>query len=470
MVTKPTLRQQENLRLTMQEPIPFLPGLSPVCGKELCARFDGGRLSSDGGVLLLREIEHGLGLAELLSSCLRDKRDPSSTRHSLADMIRARMFAIACGYEDCDDLDVLRFDPAFKLACGRLSETGDDLMSQPTLSRLENTPSWRELGRMGLSMIDLFCASFETVPERIVLDIDDTADAVHGGQQLALFNAHYDDYCFQPIHIFEAATGKPVLSLLRPGKRPSGAEAARILEHVIRRIRRNWPRVQIIVRGDGHYGTGEVMDLLEEQGCGYILGLPTNARLKQIGQPWCENAAVRRALSGRDKVRRFFQAGYQAKSWSRERKIIARAEATAKGSDIRFIVTNLPGKAKVLYEKVYCARGRMENMIKSLPPARSGDHKLYTKSDRTSCHRWEANQFRLYLHTSAYWLLHGLRRAAPRRSRWRTATFETLRRAFLKIAVRVEELKSRVKIALPSAYPYQPDLISVAARVTAQGP
>jgi len=237
MVTKPTLRQQENLRLTMQEPIPFLPGLSPVCGKELCARFDGGRLSSDGGVLLLREIEHGLGLAELLSSCLRDKRDPSSTRHSLADMIRARMFAIACGYEDCDDLDVLRFDPAFKLACGRLSETGDDLMSQPTLSRLENTPSWRELGRMGLSMIDLFCASFETVPERIVLDIDDTADAVHGGQQLALFNAHYDDYCFQPIHIFEAATGKPVLSLLRPGKRPSGAEAARILEHVIRRIR-----------------------------------------------------------------------------------------------------------------------------------------------------------------------------------------------------------------------------------------
>jgi len=446
----------------MNESIPFLPGLSPVAGKELCARFDGGRLSSDGGVLLLRGIELGLGLADLLASCMADERDPSSTRHSQSDMIRARMFAIACGYEDCDDLDSLRSDPAFKLACGRLSESGNELMSQPTLSRLENAPSWRELARMGLCLIDLFCDSFRSVPARIVLDIDDTADRVHGGQQLALFNAHYDDYCFQPIHIFDAASGKPILSLLRPGKRPSGAEAALILQHVIRRIRHSWPRVQITVRGDGHYGTPEVMDLLEEQGCGYILGLPTNARLKLIGQPWCEDAAVRRALSGRDKVRRFFQAGYRAKSWSRERRIAARVEATSKGADIRFIVSNLPGPAKVLYEKIYCARGRMENMIK--------DHKLYTKSDRTSCHRWEANQFRLFLHTGAYWLLHRLRRAAPRRSRWRTATFETLRRTFLKIAVRIEELKSRIKIALPSAYPHQSDFVLIARRITALGP
>ena len=313
------------------------------------------------------------------------------------------VFRVACGYEDCDDLDALRFDPAFKLACGRLAETGDDLMSQPTLSRLENAPSWRELARMGLKLIDLFCAGFKAVPERIVLDIDDTADAVHGGQQLALFNAHYDDYCFQPIHIFEAATGKPVLSLLRPGKRPSGEEVAQVLKHVIRRIRHNWPRVQITVRGDGHYGTPEVMEFLEDQGCGYIFGLSGNARLSKIGHPWCEDAAVRRARQGKDKLRRFFQTGYQAKSWSRERTVIARVEATSKGSDIRFIVTNLNGKAKVLYEKVYCARGRMENMIK--------EHKLYTKSDRTSCHRWEANQFRLFLHTGAYWLLHQLRQA-----------------------------------------------------------
>ena len=399
-----------------------LPGLSPVENKELCVRFDGGRLSSDGGVLVLREIEKRLGLAARPAGCLSDARDPASTTHSYADMIGARMFAIACGYEDCDDLDVLRFDPAFKLACGRLPESGRDLMSQPTLSRLENAPSWRELARMGLTMIDLFCDSFERVPQRIVLDIDDTPDAVHGGQQLALFNAHYDEYCFQPIHIFDAATAKPVLSLLRPGKRPSGDEAARVLRHVIGRIRRHWPRVEIAVRGDGHYGTPEVMDLLEDQGHGYILGLPGNARLSEIGQPWCEDAALRRVQSGKDKVRRFFQTGYQAKSWSRERKVVARVEATARGTDVRFVVTNLPGRAKLLYERVCCARGRMENMLK--------EHKLYTKSDRTSCHRWEANQFRLFLHTAASWLLHQLRRTAPRRSPWRTATFETLRRAF----------------------------------------
>ena len=446
----------------MTETIPYLPGLSPVAGKDLCARFDGGRLSSDGGVLLFPAIERRLGIADLLASRLTDARDPASTSHSYADMIRARLFAIACGYEDCDDLDALRFDPAFKLACGRLAETGCDLMSQPTLSRLENAPSWRELARMGLSMIDLFCCSFDRVPDRIVLDIDDTSDAVHGGQQLALFNAHYDDYCFQPIHIFEAATAKPVLSLLRPGKRPSGQEAARVLKHVIRRIRRHWPRVAITVRGDGHYATPEVMELLEDQDCGYIFGLPGNARLTRIGEPWCDDVAVRRARSAKDKVRRFFHTGYQASSWSRRRSVIARVEATAKGSDIRFIVTNLPGRAKVLYEKVYCARSKMENMIK--------EHKLYTKSDRTSCHRWEANQFRLFLHTGAYWLLHQLRQAAPRRSPWRKATFETLRRTFLKIAVRIEELKSRVRIALPSAYPYRKAMIAMAGCIAAQGP
>ena len=253
-----------------------------------------------------------------------------------------------------------------------------------------------------------------------------------------------------------------MLSLLRPGKRPSGKEAAGILRHVIRRIRRHWPRVEITVRGDGHYGTPEVMELLEGQGCGYIFGLPGNARLSQIGQSWCEDVAVRRALSGTDKLRRFFQVGYRAKSWSRERKVVARVEATSKGCDIRFVVTNLAGRAKTLYEKVYCARGRMENMIK--------DHKLYTKSDRTSCHRWEANQFRLFLHSGAYWLLHRLRQAAPRRSPWRKATFETLRRVFLKIAVRIEELKSRVRVALPSAYPYQKALVAMAGCIAAQGP
>jgi hypothetical protein len=446
----------------MDQLSPSLPALSPVSGKELVARFDGGRLSSDGGVLVLREIETRLGLGELLASCLADARDPEKVTHSYADMVRARLFAIACGYEDCDDLDQLRCDPAFKLACGRLPESGDDLMSQPTLSRLENLPSWRALARMGLSMIDRFCDSFAAVPNVIVLDIDDSDDQVHGAQQLALFNAHYDGYCFQPIHIFEAGSGKSVVSLLRPGKRPSGAEAARLLRHVIDRIRRNWPRTRIVVRGDSHYATPEVMDLLESRGCGYVLGLAINQTLKTIAEPWCEDVATRRARSGKDRLRRFFQTTYRAGSWRSNRKVIARVEATGRGADVRFLVTNLDGRAKHLYEKAYCARGQAENLIKDL--------KLYTKADRTSCHRWEANQLRLFLHMGAYWLLHSLRRLAPKRSLWRAASFETLRRAFLKIAARIEELRSRVKIALPTAYPYQKTLVLLSGQVIARPP
>lgn len=446
----------------MTEATLFLPGLSPVGGKEITATFDGGQLSSDGGVLILRKVEERLGIAKMLSRHLPDARDPGRITHTYADMIRARMFAIASGYEDCDDLDALRIDPALKMACGRRPETGQDLMSQPTLSRLENTPSWRDLARMSFGMIDLFCDSCSRVPSRIALDIDDTDDPAHGQQELILFNTHAGGYCFQPIHIFEAGSGKPVLSLLRPGKRPSGEEAAQVLRHVIARIRSNWPSVEIMVRGDSHYAAPEVLDLLEEKHCTYILGLSTNRRLAPMAQPWAEDAATRRALSKKEKVRRFHQTTYKAGSWSRPRKIIARAEATSMGGDVRFVVTNLPGTAKTLYEKVYCVRGRMENMIK--------DMKLYTRSDRTSCHRWEANQFRLFLHMAAYWLLLSLRRAAPRRSLWRTATFETLRRAFLKIAVRVEELKSRIKVAFPSAYPHAPVLALLAGTIAARSP
>lgn len=446
----------------MSHDTPMLPGLSPVDGLDIHARFDGGALSSDGGVLLLREIERKLGVADGLAACLADRRDPARVRHSFAAMIRARVMAIACGYEDCDDLDGLRHDPALKMACERAPEDRVGLASQPTLSRLENLAGWRSLARMGLRLIDLFCDSFPRPPAQIVLDIDDTIDRTHGGQQLSLFNSHAEGHCFQPIHIFEAASGKPVAFLLRPGRRPSGAEAARVLRHVIRRIRANWPRVAITVRGDGHYGTPEVMEALEAMGCLYILGLPGNARLKQIAQPWCEDAATRRALAGKDRMRRFFETSYAARSWSKAQRVIARVEASAMGADARFVVTNLSGRSKHLYEKVYCRRGAMENLIK--------EHKLYTSSDRTSCHRWEANQFRLMLHTAAYWLLHRLRGVAPKRSRWRTATFETIRASFLKIAVRVEQLKTRIRLSLPSACPHAPMIALLLDRIHAQSP
>ncbi|MCR4332224.1 MAG: IS1380 family transposase [Sulfuricaulis sp.] len=445
----------------MVETTPCLPGLSPVAGKLLTATFDGGRLSSDGGVIVLREIANRLGLAETITAPLPDERDPLRVSHSTADMALARMVMIAAGYEDCDDIDALRFDPVFKIACGRKPETGADLMSQPTLSRLENLADWRALHRIGLGMIDLFCRSFARIPARIVLDIDDTDDPVHGQQELALFNTHAGGYCFQPIHIFEAFSGKPVLSLLRPGKRPSGEEAARVLRHVIRRIRKHWPKVAILVRGDSHYCSPETLDVLEEMRCDYILGLAINTTLKEIAAPWLVQCDMRRGPRVR-KVRRFHQFRYAAGSWGRAHKVIARIEATDLGSDARFIVTNLQGRAKTLYEKVYCQRGTAENLIK--------DMKRATRSDKTACSRWQANQFRLFLHMGAYWLLHALRRAAPRRSRWRGATFETIRRTFVKVAVRVEELKSRIKLAFPASYPQATMLLAMTGAITTRGP
>ena len=448
----------------MSDITPILPGLSPVDGLDIHAKFDGGAMSSNGGALLLREAGHGRKLSTLLASCIADARDPARVAHSYASMIQARMIAICCGHEDCDDLDTLRHDPALKIACDKRPDAEVGLASQPTLSRLENAVSWRMLARMGLGMIDTFCDSYARVPREIVLDIDDTVDLAHGGQQLSLFNTHAGDTCFQPILIFEAGTHKPVAALLRPGKRPSGEEAATVIRHVIRRIRSNWPRVQIMLRGDGHYGTPEVMDLLEDTGCRYVLGLPTNARLKAIAAPWSEDAATRRALNDKDCVRRFHQTDYAARSWRKERRVIARVEAKrGMGADTRFIVTNIPGgRAKHLYEKLYCARGRMENMIK--------EHKLYLASDRTSCHRWQANQFRLFLHTAAYWLMLDLRGAAPRKSRWRTATFDTIRNAFLKIAARIETLKTRVRVSFPSATPNAPVIAQMLTTIAARAP
>jgi hypothetical protein len=445
----------------MTQVTPFLPGLSPVAGKPLTATFDAGLMSSDGGIIALREIALKLGLADVLTSTLPDERDPTRVVHTYADMALVRMMAIAAGYEDCDDLDALRTDPAFKVACGRAPMTGLDLMSQPTLSRLENLADRHTLKRIGLGMIDLFCRSWARVPSSIVLDIDDTDDPAHGQQELALFNAHAGTTCFQPIKIFEATSGKPVLAMIRPGKRPSGKEAAAILRRVIGRIRMRWPKVKILVRGDSHYCGEPVIALLETLACDYILGLAINNRLAMIAEPWKAQSKLHRT-SWRPKVRRFHQLCYAADSWSRKRKVIARVEAADMGTDVRFIVTNLEGRGKALYEKVYCARGSMENLIK--------DMKLYTRSDKTACHRWQANQFRLFLHMGAYWLLHSLRRAAPKRSIWRGATFETIRRCFVKVAVRVEEMKSRVKLAFPASYPHRAMLIALTGTITAQAP
>lgn len=444
----------------MVDATPFLPGLSPVASKSLTVTQDAGNLSSNGGLVVLREAARRLDLAAVIADPLPDARNPLLVTHSYRDMVTARMMAIAAGYEDGDDLDALRRDPALMIACERAPESGDGLPSQPTISRLENLADVRALYRIGIGFVDLFCKSFAKVPARITLDIDDTSDRVHGQQELALFNTHAGGHCFQPIHIFDGLSGKPVLSLLRPGKRPSGEEIARVLGAVIRRIRRHWPKVAILVRGDGHYCAPEVLDLLRKSRCDYILGLSRNKTLDALAAPWREQCQWRWKPS-LTRVRRFHQFRYAADSWSQKETVIARVEATALGTDARFIVTNLGGRGKHLYEQVYCQRGTAENLIK--------DMKRDTRSDKTACSRWQANQFRLFLHTGAYWLLHSLRMAAPKRSRWRGATFATLRQAFVKVAVRVEELKRSIRLAFPCHLPNADSLALIAGRLAARG-
>ncbi|QRM35093.1 IS1380 family transposase [Microvirga sp. VF16] len=421
--------------------------LFPAVGrKKITAAFDGGRLSSDGGVLLLAQAERRLGIAERLARVIPDRRDPERIKHAIPDMIRARIFAIACGYEDCNDFGPLRSDPAFKLACGRLPETGADLASQPTLSRLENTPTIRDAIRLTYALIDQWMASYATPPHGVVLDIDDTCDVVHGHQQLSLFNAHYDERCFLPIHVYDTQTGRPVAVVLRPGKTPSGREVQAYLRRLVRRIRTRWPTTQITIRGDSHYARPEVMDFCEANGLSYIFGLTGTRPLTAKVQDMADAVRTQRALEDCEVVRGFAETKHRAGSWSCERRAVARIEATRLGLDIRFVVTNLIGTSpQILYESLYCARGQAENWIKF--------HKTQLASDRTSCRRVVANQVRLVLHTAAYWLMLSVRDAIPTLRDLARAEFATLRLRLLKIAVRVQESASRIRLAYASCCP-----------------
>jgi Transposase DDE domain group 1 len=429
----------------MVDATPFLPGLPPVQGKAVIARFDGGHLSSEGGLLILREIERRLGLADRLAGCLEDPRMPAKVDHQLAEIIRFRMLMIAAGYEDANDADALRADPMFKLALDRLP-SDEELCSQSTISRLENLPDVRALLRLGRALVEQYCGWFREAPKRIVLDIDDTFDRVHGGQQLRLFNAYYDDYGFQPIVVFDGE-GRIVTALLRPGKRPGGVEIRGFVRRLVGAIRGHWPKVEILLRADSHYAAPEVFDWCRANRVDWVLGLAGNPALMRHVAALEKSTAERfRAAPGCGKRRRFAQFYDAAESWHRVERIIARVEVGPEGPDTRFIVTNLEGgRAKHLYERLYCARGQAENHIKAW--------KNHLAADRTSCHTAEANQFRLFLHAGAYWLLWSMRRVMPKRSAWRVMQFDTLRLRLIKIAARVVELKTQLKIHLPSSAP-----------------
>jgi hypothetical protein len=431
----------------MVDATPFLSGLSPVQGKTVVARFDGGRLSSQGGLLTLRQIERRLGLADRLARCLKDPRMPEKVVHRVAEIIRFRILMIAARYEDANDADALRGDPMFKLALDRLP-SGEDLCSQSTISRLENLPDRRALLRLGRALVEQYCGSFRAVPTRLVLDIDDTFDRVHGAQQLRLFNAYYDDYGFQPIVVFDGE-GRFVTALLRPGKRPSGVELRGFVRRLVGAIRAHWPRVEILLRADSHYASPQVFDWCRANRVDWVFGLARNPALAgHVAALETSTAAGFKAAPTRGKVRRFTQIYDAAESWSRVERIIARVEAGPAGTDTRFIITNLEaGRAKHLYQRLYCARGQAENHIKAW--------KNHLAADRTSCHTAEANQFRLFLHAGAYWLLWSVRRVMPKRSVWRVAQFDTLRLRLIKLAARVVELKTQLKIHLPSSAPDQ---------------
>ncbi len=431
--------------------------------KKITAAFDGGRITSDGGVMLLAQAERRLGIAERLAQVIPDRRDQDRVTHLLPDILRARIFAIACGYEDADDLDRLRCDPAFKLACGRLPDSGTDLCSQPTISRWENAPTLRDLIRLMGVMVDLYCASYATPPAAVTLDIDDTVDVVHGHQQLSFFNAHYDERCFLPIHVYDTTMARPVAVLLRPGKTPSGKEVRGHLRRLVRRIRRHWPTTHITIRGDGHYGRPQVMAWCDENGIDFVFGLPGNAVLADAVEKTADDIRTRRAFDHKPCLRGFAETPYQAQSWTKQRRACARIEATKQGLDIRFVVTSLEtGSAEHVYQTIYCARGQAENLIKL--------HKAQLASDRTSCRSPLANQMRLILHTAAYWLILTVRDAIPKAHALATAEFATLRLRLLKLGTRVIETAYRVRLAFAAACSDAPLIRHIAAGLMPAAP
>jgi hypothetical protein len=430
----------------MDDDTDLLFDLPSVARKKVSAAFDGGRITSDGGVALLALADRRIGIVDRLARLVADPRDPALVTHSVASILRARVLAIACGYEDANDLDRLRGDPAFKLACGRLPDSGGDLCSQPTLSRWENAPDLKTIIRLTYALVDAWCDSYADEPEAVTLDIDDTLDVVHGAQQLSLFHAHHDARCFLPIHIYDTAAGRPVVMILRPGKTPSGKEAAGYLRRLYRRIRGHWPATRLTIRGDGHYGRPELMDFCEKHGLDYLFGVTGAPALHAAVEHIADPIRVERAETGSAAVRGFAETRYAARSWKKQRRVVARIEATPLGLDVRYVVTSLEAaSAEVVYARLYCARGQAENLIKL--------HKAQLKSDRTSCRSPLANQMRLVLHTAAYWLMLTVRDAIPKAHVLAKAEFATLRIRLLKIGARIRETAHRVRIAFAAACP-----------------
>jgi hypothetical protein len=400
-------------------------------------------------MLLLRQADKRLGLLDALDRCIPDPRDPDSITHPQRALLAQRILAIAAGYEDLNDHQHLRHDPLWQVLAEYQPDPQQPLASAPTLCRLENRVSHAALVRMAAVLVEQFIASHRTPPECLVLDFDATDDPVHGHQEGRFFHGYYDGYCFLPLYVF---CGEQLLvAYLRPANRDASRHSRAILKLLVQRFRQVWPDVKIILRGDSGFCRWRLMRWCDHNGIGYILGLARNRRLEALLEPWRHEAAARWQRCQQPQ-RLFAPLHYAADSWDRPRRVLAKAEHNAQGDNPRFVVTNLPGEPQSLYDEVYCARGEMENRIK--------EQQLMLFADRTSCHRFVANQFRLLLSAAAYVLVEAVRRLALAGTELARAQVSTIRLRLLKVAGLVQVSVRRVYVCLASGFPL-PGLFAV---------
>jgi hypothetical protein len=414
--------------------------------------FDAPQSSSDGGALLLRQVDDALGLTSWLSGLLPDRRDPARIQHPVQELVRQRIYQIALGYEDCNDATWLRQDPALKTACDRRPFEDGALSSQPTLSRLENSVSMRMVAELSHAFIARWVAALPADTTVVILDIDATDDETHGGQQGSFFHGYYDHHMYHPLLLFDGSSGELITAILRPGNTHAGRGASRLLRRVIRSIKHRFPSAQVVVRGDAGFSLPAIMNEIErldrELGdVDYLLGLAKNDVLLRLAAPAME--AVRQEQRGSGvTVRQFSSFAYATKdTWPHPRRVVLKAEHSEKGANPRFVVTSLGDVRPDWLYHAYIQRGASENWIKDLKNALA--------ADRLSCSRFAANAFRLLLHSAAYVLMHALRaHLAAHAPRLATAQFDTLRLRLLKVAAVVSQSARRILVRLPRAFPF----------------
>jgi len=412
----------------------------PVFKRRLIeADFKGGDISSDGGVLLLRSIDRQLGLSEAVAAVMPDSRRQASCEHNVLNLIQQRLYALALGYEDLNDHQHLRQDIALQTSVDRDTV----LASSATLCRFENRSDKKTAWRIHEVLVDQFIGSFKRAPKKLILDFDATDDRVHGTQEGRFFHGYYDHYCFLPLYVF--CNDQLLVSYLRPSKIDGAKHAWAILSLLVKRLRQKWPKVKVIFRGDSGFCRFRMLRWCERHDVGYIVGIAQNKRLKARIHRRMNQAEQHQQTHG-DKVRWFCAFFYGARSWDHPRRVIAKIEVTALGRNPRFVVTNLDGDPQQLYEHLYCARGEMENKIKQ--------QQMDLFADRTSCHHWWANQFRLLLSSLAYILIDSIRRLALHGTELARAYAGTIRLRLFKIGAVVLRNTRRVRLLLSSAYPY----------------